>query len=196
MNNNHIIISYAPVSQATADATIRGYLISGYAGGAWNGPGIDSSAARPPTPTTAWAMPMALMAVVSGLPRARSKSNTRCTAMRIWTAWSTARTSASWRPISASRSAAWDQGDFNYDGVVNGTDFGALGGQLRPAGQRRRGGVAGQRLDGVGFLRRRQWSDGRCAGAGMRPRPRPDDPCRPFPTPFSFFLILMLADVG
>ena len=117
-------------------------------------------------------------------------------------------------------------GDANLDGVVNGTDFGilaahfgqqvtrlgrgrlqlrwrgerhrlrSLGGQLRPAGQRRRGGAARQRLGRVGFLRRGQRPDGRCAGAGMRPRPRPDDPCRPFPTPFSFFLILMLADVG
>ncbi len=44
VNNNHMIISYAAGTQASVDATVRGYLINGYAGGNWNGPGIDSSA--------------------------------------------------------------------------------------------------------------------------------------------------------
>ena len=47
ITNNHLIIDYAPVTQATEDATIRSYLVAGYAGGAWNGAGgIDSSAAH------------------------------------------------------------------------------------------------------------------------------------------------------
>ena len=41
--NNHLFINYG--SGTDPVSTIRGYLTSGYNGGAWDGPGIDSSAA-------------------------------------------------------------------------------------------------------------------------------------------------------
>ncbi len=43
LNNNHFIISYG--SGPDPIAAVRAYLVSGYNGGAWNGIGIDSSAA-------------------------------------------------------------------------------------------------------------------------------------------------------
>ena len=39
LENNHFLINYAGTDPV---ATIRGYLTSGYNGGAWNGPGIDT----------------------------------------------------------------------------------------------------------------------------------------------------------
>ncbi len=46
ITNNHMIIDYAAGTQATVDSTIRGYLVSGYAGGLLNGTtGITSSTA-------------------------------------------------------------------------------------------------------------------------------------------------------
>ena len=43
LTNEHMFISYAAGSDPIA--TIRGYLVSGYNSGAWNGLGIDSSTA-------------------------------------------------------------------------------------------------------------------------------------------------------
>ena len=43
LNNNHLIIDYAGGSDPIS--AIAGYLKHGYNGGAWNGTGIDSSAA-------------------------------------------------------------------------------------------------------------------------------------------------------
>ena len=100
--NNHFIVKFSGPNPV---ATIRGYLTTGYDGGAWNGPGINSSSAAA---NAGYALGYANGAdgVVSGLSAARSKSHTHCTAMRISTAWSTAPTSASWPPTSASRLVA------------------------------------------------------------------------------------------
>jgi hypothetical protein len=70
--NNEVIINYGagpdPIS------TIASYLVSGYASGAWNGPGINSSTAPcPPTATMGLAMPMALMASSPDFPPVRLK---------------------------------------------------------------------------------------------------------------------------
>jgi fibronectin-binding autotransporter adhesin len=131
VNNNHIIISYAPGSHATADATIRGYLISGYANGAWNGAeGIDSSAASAlfASGNTRYGLGYADGAdgIVSGLSSGQIEVT--------YTLYGNANLDGVVNGTDFGILAAhfgeqvggWDQGDFNYDGVVNGTDFGAL----------------------------------------------------------------------
>jgi autotransporter-associated beta strand protein len=135
VNNNHIIISYAPGSQATADAAIRGYLISGYAGGAWNGAGgLDSSAANAlfASGNTHYGLGYADGAdgVVSGLLAGQIEVE--------YTLYGDANLDGVVNGTDFGILAAnfgqqvnnWDQGDFNYDGVVNGTDFGALAGNF------------------------------------------------------------------
>jgi autotransporter-associated beta strand protein len=125
VNNNHVIISYAPGSQATADATIRSYLISGYNGGAWNGPGIDSSASAA---NARYGLGYADGAdgVVSGLSSGQIEVK--------YTLYGDANldgvvNGTDFGILAAhfgQQVSAWDEGDFTYGGVVNGTDFGLL----------------------------------------------------------------------
>jgi autotransporter-associated beta strand protein len=134
VNNNHIIISYAG-SQATEDALIRGYLVAGYAGGAWNGDGLDSSAANAlfASGNTHYGLGYADGAdlngstpVVAGLGAGNIEVK--------YTLYGDANldgvvNGTDFGILAAhfgQQVSAWDQGDFNYDGVVNGTDFGLL----------------------------------------------------------------------
>jgi len=48
INNNHFFVNYG--SNADPVATIRAYLVSGRAGGAWNGTGL--TVPPPPCPRT------------------------------------------------------------------------------------------------------------------------------------------------
>jgi hypothetical protein len=127
LTNNHIIINYGssdPIS------TIVGYIKSGYNGGAWNGPGIDSSAAAGNTrygvgfadsadqgnpvrlPTGTLEVKYTLYGDVN-LDGVVNGTDFGILAANFGT-----------------QVSAWDQGDFNYDGVVNGSDFGALAGNF------------------------------------------------------------------
>ena len=45
LGDNAMIVHYVPAQEATEKSLFNSLLTSGYAGGAWNGPGIDSSAA-------------------------------------------------------------------------------------------------------------------------------------------------------
>jgi fibronectin-binding autotransporter adhesin len=138
VNNDHIIISYQPGTQATADATIRGYLASGYnagGGGSWNGPGLDSSAANAlfVSGNKHYGLGYADGAdmngsspVVAGLGAGNIEVK--------YTLYGDANldgvvNGTDFGILAAhfgDQVTAWDEGDFNYDGVVNGTDFGAL----------------------------------------------------------------------
>jgi autotransporter-associated beta strand protein len=130
ITNNHMIINYAAGTQATVDSTIRGYLISGYAGGAWNGTtGIVSSAAAA---TSGYAVGYADGAdgVVTGLSSGQLELK--------YTLAGDANLDGIVSGVdftilvgNLGKSVnAWDKGDFNYDGVVSGVDFTALVGNL------------------------------------------------------------------
>jgi autotransporter-associated beta strand protein len=130
ITNNHAIITYAAGTQAATDATIRGYIISGYAGGTFTGTtGITSSTAAA---TTGFAVGYADGAdgVVSGLSSGQLEVK--------YTLYGDANLDG---VVSGDdftilvgnlgkSVSAWDQGDFNYDGVVSGDDFTLLVGNL------------------------------------------------------------------
>jgi autotransporter-associated beta strand protein len=117
ISNNHALISYTGSSPISV---VAGYIASGYNGGAWNGVGIESSAANsnygigyadgadgvvtglaPGQIEVAYALygDANLDGVVSGDDFNILVSN-----------W-------------GKQVNAWDRGDFNYDGVVSGDDF-------------------------------------------------------------------------
>jgi autotransporter-associated beta strand protein len=123
VSNNHFILTYSG-SQAAEDATIRGYLVSGYAGD-WTGPGIDSSAVNG---GTRYGVGYADGAdgVVAGLASGQIE-----VAYAIYgdTNLDGVVNGTDFGVLAANfgqQVSAWDKGDFNYDGVVNGTDFGLL----------------------------------------------------------------------
>jgi autotransporter-associated beta strand protein len=128
VNNNHIILSYTG-SQATADATIRGYLISGYAGGAWNGPGINSSAAAA---NSDYAVGYADGAdgIVTGLSSGQIEVEYTLYGDANLDGMVNGTDFGIFAANFGKEVSAWDQGDFNYDGLVNGSDFGLLAANL------------------------------------------------------------------
>jgi autotransporter-associated beta strand protein len=122
VNNNHMIIGYAPGTQASADATVRGYLISGYAGGNWNGPGIDSSAILAGS-SSGVGYADGADGVVAGL--ASGQIEIKYTLLGD-ADLDGAVTGSDFTVLASNLGksvSGWDQGDFNYDGVVNGIDF-------------------------------------------------------------------------
>jgi autotransporter-associated beta strand protein len=133
ITNNHMIISYADGTQATVDSTIRGYLVTGYAGGAWNGTsGINSSSAAA-NPGFAVGYADGADGVVAGL----SSGQIEVKYTRYGDANLDGVVSGTDFTILVGNLGksvnAWDKGDFNYDGVVSGTDFTLLVGNLGKA---------------------------------------------------------------
>jgi autotransporter-associated beta strand protein len=133
ITNNHMIITYAAGTQAATDLAIRGYLVSGYAGGNWNGVnGIDSSVAAV---TSGFGVGYADGAdgVVAGLSSGQIELK--------YTRYGDANLDGVVSGVdftilvgNLGKSAnSWDQGDFNYDGVVSGVDFTLLVGNLGKA---------------------------------------------------------------
>jgi fibronectin-binding autotransporter adhesin len=133
ITNNHMIITYAAGTQATVDSTIRGYLISGYAGGLWNGAtGIESSAAAA---NSGFAVGYADGAdgIVAGLSSGQLELKyTRYGDANLDGVVSGDDFSILVGNLGKSVSG-WDKGDFNYDGVVSGDDFSLLVGNLGKA---------------------------------------------------------------
>jgi hypothetical protein len=135
ITNNHLIISYAPGDQATVDAQIRGYLVTGYAGGAWNGGGIDSSAANAlfVAGNKHYGLGYADGADMNGASPVVAGLGAGNIEVK-YTLYGDANldgvvNGTDFGILAAhfgDQVTAWDEGDFNYDGVVNGTDFGAL----------------------------------------------------------------------
>jgi autotransporter-associated beta strand protein len=129
VNNNHIIIAYTG-PQAAADALIRGYLVSGYAGGAWTGAGIDSSAVAGSTHYGLGYADGADLNGASPLVAGLGAGNIEVKYTLYGDANLDGVVNGTDFGILAAhfgdQETAWDAGDFNYDGVVNGSDFGAL----------------------------------------------------------------------
>jgi autotransporter-associated beta strand protein len=134
VNNNHIIISYTG-SQATEDSLIRSYLVTGYNGGAWNGDGLDSSAANAlfAAGNKHYGLGYADGADMNGsspLVAGLGAGNIEIKYTLYGDANLDGVVNGTDFGILAAhfgdQVTAWDEGDFNYDGVVNGSDFGAL----------------------------------------------------------------------
>ncbi len=122
VQNNEMILSYGSSDPAS---TIRGYLIAGYSGGAWNGGGIESSAAAA---NSNYALGYADGAdgVVAGL----SSGQIEVAYALYGDANLDGKVDSADFGILADNygesNAVWDQGDFNYDGKVDSADFGLL----------------------------------------------------------------------
>jgi hypothetical protein len=122
IGNNALIIDYGATDPA---ATIRSYIVSGYAGGTWTGAGINSSVAAA---SSHYGVGYADGAdgVVSGLSSGQIEVK--------YTLYGDANldgvvNGTDFGILAASfgqQASAWDKGDFTYDGVVNGSDFGLL----------------------------------------------------------------------
>jgi hypothetical protein len=125
LTNNHLIINYA--GSADPVATIRQYLKEGYNGGAWNGPGIDSSAVA--ADGVSYGLGYA-DAADAGNPAHLASGTIEIAFTLLGDANLDGVVNGIDFGILAANfnhgASAWDQGDFNYDGVVNGIDFGEL----------------------------------------------------------------------
>jgi autotransporter-associated beta strand protein len=131
INNNHVIITYG--SGPDPIATIAAEIESGYNGGAWNGPGIISSAAQTSTNGLRYGIGYAdgsdfvvfgllpgqieLQYTLLGDANLDGVVNGEDFTILVSNIGKSAPTSGG---IDGS---GWDHGDFNYDGVVNGIDF-------------------------------------------------------------------------
>jgi hypothetical protein len=124
--NNALFINYGSGSDPIT--TIAGYIKSGYNGGAWNGPGIISSAAL--------TNPSGLLYGV-GYADGKDHVVASLTSGQIevtYTLLGDANlddlvNAADFNILAANFNQSitgWDQGDFNYDGIVNSADFNAL----------------------------------------------------------------------
>jgi fibronectin-binding autotransporter adhesin len=133
IENNHLLLSYGAGTQAATDATIRGYLTTGYAGGAQNGTtGIESSVAAA-TPGFAVGYADGADGVVAGLSSGQIELKyTRYGDANLDGVVSGDDFTILVGNLGKSVSA-WDKGDFNYDGVVSGDDFTLLVGNLGKA---------------------------------------------------------------
>jgi autotransporter-associated beta strand protein len=124
ITNNHLIINYG--GNADPISAIRGYLASGYAGGAWNGAGIISSDAAGNTHYGVGyadsADPNDPAGLAPGTLEVEYTLNGDANLDGVVNGTDFGILAANF----GQQVSAWDEGDFNYDGVVNGSDFGAL----------------------------------------------------------------------
>jgi len=130
--NNHFILSYGPGTQATVDANIRSYLISGRAGGTWAGTtGITSSVAALPA-NIHYGLGYADGAdgVVVGLPSGQIEVKYTLLGDADLDGSVTGSDFTALVGNLGKSGRVWDQGDFDYDGSVTGSDFTALVGNL------------------------------------------------------------------
>jgi hypothetical protein len=129
LTNHHLLINYG--SGADPASAIRAYLTLGRNGGAWNGPGIDSSTAALPA-NSHYALGYADGAdgVVAGL----SSGQIEIKYTLLGDADLDGSVTGSDFTILAAdlgkSVSAWDKGDFDYDGSVTGSDFTALAANL------------------------------------------------------------------
>ncbi len=123
LTNNKLFIDYGSTSDPIA--SIYTWLTTGYNNGAWNGPGIDSSAAAQ-NPSYALGFADGADNVVSGLAAGEIEI--------AFTLYGDANLDGTVNGSDFSILAAnfgmgttdWDEGNFRYNGVVNGSDFSAL----------------------------------------------------------------------
>jgi hypothetical protein len=131
VTNGHFFLNYSGVDPVSA---IRGYLTSGYNGGNWNGPGIESSTAAA---NTRYAVGYADSAD-AGNPAHLSSNQIEVK----YTLYGDTNLDGTVNSIDFGNLAAnfgksgkaWDQGDFDYNGTVNSIDFGLLASNFGKSG--------------------------------------------------------------
>ena len=125
VNNNHLIINYG--SGADPIASIAAWIKNGYAGGAWNGAGINSTAAA--ANSASYGIGYADSAD-PGNPAGLAPGQIEVMYTLLGDANLDGKVNGTDFAILAANFnqsvTGWDQGDFNYDGKVNGTDFAFL----------------------------------------------------------------------
>jgi autotransporter-associated beta strand protein len=128
ITNNHLILSDPG---GVIDSTIRSYLISGYAGGTWNGPGIDSSVAALPA-NSHYGIGYADGAdgKVVGLSSGQLEIKYTLLGDADLDGVVTGSDFTALVGNLGKSGRVWDQGDFGYTGSVTGSDFTDLVGNL------------------------------------------------------------------
>jgi autotransporter-associated beta strand protein len=132
ITNNHLLINYAGAPDPIS--SIAAYVASGYNNGAWNGPGINSSAAA--ANSASYALGYADSSD-PGNPAGLSSATIEIK----YTLLGDADLNGTVNGIDFGILAAnfnhsvsrWDQGDFNYDNIVNGIDFTSLAANFNEA---------------------------------------------------------------
>jgi autotransporter-associated beta strand protein len=132
LNNNSLIVDYDPLDPQSPLGQIQDQLKSGYAGGAWNGPGIQSSAAAATTNTAlGYAESSVVLGAGGGTFKGQSVDGTAV--LVRYTLYGDANLDGTVDTVdfnnlasNFSQSGNWSQGDFNFDGVVDTVDFNLL----------------------------------------------------------------------
>jgi fibronectin-binding autotransporter adhesin len=118
LKNNDLII------HGSTDATVNGMVATGFAGGAWNGPGINSSSAA--------ANSLTALGVATGLTTFDGGPVSASDVLVKYTYYGDATLDghvdgSDYSIIDTynglTSGALWSQGDFNYDGMVDGSDY-------------------------------------------------------------------------
>jgi autotransporter-associated beta strand protein len=125
ITNNHMIVTYAPGTQATVDAAIRSYLIAGRSGGTWAGTsGITSSVAALPA-NSHYAIGYADGAdgKVAGLSSGQIEIKYTLLGDADLDGVVTGSDFTALVGNLGKSGRVWDQGDFEYTGSVTGSDF-------------------------------------------------------------------------
>jgi hypothetical protein len=122
--NANVLINYG--SAGSPNSAIRNYLISGYNAGAWNGPGISSTAAAISGGVYSLGYADGADGVVSGLAAGQEKIMYTLAGDANLDGTVTLPDFAILRSNFGKTGMQWDQGDFNYDGTVNLPDFAIL----------------------------------------------------------------------
>ena len=125
LTNNRLIINYG--TNADPITTITGYLATGFNGGTWNGPGINSSTAAANSGSYALgyadaADPGNPAGLASGTIEVEYTLLGDADLNRIVNGIDFGILAANFNKGVTS----WDQGDFDYNNIVNGLDFGDL----------------------------------------------------------------------
>ncbi|HEY1922378.1 MAG TPA: PEP-CTERM sorting domain-containing protein, partial [Tepidisphaeraceae bacterium] len=120
ITNNSFIINYG--SGPDPIATIAGYIESGYANGAWDGPGINSFTASS-TPGSGIAYADGADNIVPGLSSGQIEIMYTLNGDANLDGVVSGDDFTTLVANLGKSVSGWDKGDFNYDGVVNGEDF-------------------------------------------------------------------------
>jgi hypothetical protein len=126
--NNHMFINYG--TNPDPVVAIIGYLKSGYAGGAWNGPGLRSSSANS---NAGYALGYGdgKNGLVAGLTSGQIEVKyTLYGDINLDGVVNGTDFSVLAAHFGQSTTSGWAAGDLNYDGTVNGTDFSLLAGNF------------------------------------------------------------------
>jgi hypothetical protein len=134
VTNNEVFINYG--SGPDPISSIAGWIISGYAGGAWNGTGIISSTAQT---NHNYGLGYADAADANN-PAGLASGQIEILYTLLGDANLDGNVNGSDFTIMAKNfnqavPNGWDKGDFNYDGAVNGTDFTLLAKNFNQAAQ-------------------------------------------------------------